>query len=606
MALHAPALPDGLAALYARPLPATRAGPLFAAFPYPTKIAPESIAVLIAAHTRPGDTVLDPFAGSGTTGLAVHLCARPTPAVQALAAGLGAPVTWGPRRAVLYELGALGAFAARTLCDPPDGAAFRRAARDLLAAAGARVGALYAAADPGGRPGTIRHAIWSDILTCGRCGYQVSFWDALVTPAPLALARTFRCPACRREDDAAAVARVTEAYTDPLTGQPAVRRRRVLARLYGQTGSRTWWRPAAAADQALADLAAQQPLPAAVPVAPIPWGDLHRAGYHTGITHVHHFYTPRNLLVMGTLWELAGQAPAPLQDALRLWLLGYNATHATLMTRVVVKTGQKDFVVTGAQSGVLYISSLPVEKNLLAGLQRKAATLADAFAAVRGSGSQVQVVRGSSTRLDLPAQSVDYVFTDPPFGDYIPYAELSFINEAWLGETTCRQEEIVVSRAQGKSVHAYQEQMTRVFRELARTLRDGAPATVVFHSARAEVWHALQAAYGAAGFQVRHASVLDKRQGSFKQVTATVRVQGDPLLLLTRSGTTPAGPGAALVPEAVLADLLARAAAAPDGRERTPERLYARFVSRYLEQGLAVPLDADAFYRQLRPLLEAL
>lgn len=32
------------------------------------------------------------------------------------------------------------------------------------------------------------------------------------------------------------------------------------------------------------------------------------------------------------------------------------------MTRVVAKRNAKDFVLTGAQSGVLYISKLPVEK----------------------------------------------------------------------------------------------------------------------------------------------------------------------------------------------------------------------------------------------------
>jgi DNA modification methylase len=58
---------DSLAALYERPLPASRTGALYTAFPYPTKISPEAIALFIAAHTRPGDTVFDGFAGSGTT-----------------------------------------------------------------------------------------------------------------------------------------------------------------------------------------------------------------------------------------------------------------------------------------------------------------------------------------------------------------------------------------------------------------------------------------------------------------------------------------------------------------------------------------------------------
>lgn len=52
----------------------TRGGPLFNAFPYPTKISPEAIALFIAPHTKPGDTVFDGFAGSGSTGIAAILC----------------------------------------------------------------------------------------------------------------------------------------------------------------------------------------------------------------------------------------------------------------------------------------------------------------------------------------------------------------------------------------------------------------------------------------------------------------------------------------------------------------------------------------------------
>ena len=62
---------DSSRRLYQRPFPARRSGALYAAFPYPTKISPEAIALFIAAHTEPGESVFDGFAGSGTTGHAV-------------------------------------------------------------------------------------------------------------------------------------------------------------------------------------------------------------------------------------------------------------------------------------------------------------------------------------------------------------------------------------------------------------------------------------------------------------------------------------------------------------------------------------------------------
>src|SRR5258708_19539424 len=96
--------------VYAVPLRSTRVGALYNAVAYPTKISPEAIAVFIATHTSPGDTVLDCFGGSGTTGVAAKLCDKPTPEMNRMAAELGVRPKWGARRAVLYEVGTWRAF----------------------------------------------------------------------------------------------------------------------------------------------------------------------------------------------------------------------------------------------------------------------------------------------------------------------------------------------------------------------------------------------------------------------------------------------------------------------------------------------------------------
>src|SRR5438876_9144973 len=104
---------DATGPLYQRPLPASRSGALYAAFPYPTKISPEAIALFIASHTKPGDTVFDGFAGSGTTGVAALLTGTPSAAMREEGKKLGLKVEWGPRRAVLREVGVLGSLVAQ-------------------------------------------------------------------------------------------------------------------------------------------------------------------------------------------------------------------------------------------------------------------------------------------------------------------------------------------------------------------------------------------------------------------------------------------------------------------------------------------------------------
>ncbi len=95
---------ESLKMLYQKPLKASRSGPLYNAFSYPTKISPEAIAVFIATHTSPGETVLDAFGGSGTTGLATLLCDKPTEAMHKMAEELGFYRSGGQGRPVCLKL----------------------------------------------------------------------------------------------------------------------------------------------------------------------------------------------------------------------------------------------------------------------------------------------------------------------------------------------------------------------------------------------------------------------------------------------------------------------------------------------------------------------
>ncbi len=582
-------------ALYARALPDTRSGSLFCAFPYPTKISPEAIALFIATHTQPGDTVFDGFAGSGTTGLAALLCENPSPELRDEARRIGLNVNWGARNAILYELGALGAFVARNLTDPPDPETFREAADKLLADVEEAQGWMYSATDPDGNDGTVRYMIWSDMLRCPACHAEVSLWNASVGLDPASIGPEFRCPSCSHKSTVDDAERICETTGDDVLGQDRELRARCIARVYGVTGKRTWSRPAISTDELLLRRIEREAIPEAVPRVAIPWGDLYRSGYHKGITHVHHFYTRRNLIAFARLWERTAYYGDRLRDALRFWLLSYNASHATIMTRVVAKAGQKDLVVTSAQPGVLYVSGLPVEKNLFAGLRRKLATISDAFRVIHGRRGRIEVHQCSSCHVNLPDSSVDYVFTDPPFGGNIPYAEVNFINEAWLGCYTDRAEEIIISEHEQKAVAEYQVLLASAFAEIHRILKRNGKATIAFHSASAGVWNAFQSAYTQARFGVEHTSVLNKTQGSFKQVTTTGAVRGDPLLLLSKSVED--APLTHSSVKSIIDQIEQQAEAMLDPVEQTAQRLYSRLVAQCLTNRQQVPLDAAAFYR---------
>lgn len=579
--------------LYKAPLPSTRSGPIYNAFPYPTKISPEAIAVYIATHTDPGATVLDAFAGSGTMGLATLLCDRPTPEMRRMVEDLGAKPKWGARNAHLFEIGVLGSFVSQTMCHPPEPEAFAVAVEELCRQAASKIGWLYDTKDVSGKIGTLRHAIWSDVLVCPHCATEVSLWDASVKTKPLTMADSYRCKGCRKQVAIDACERAAETVIDAF-GRKQFTKKRVLARVHGRCGTSKWQRAPTDEDRELLSRVAKAKPPKSAPNSDIEWGELHRAGYHLGIEKLHHFYTKRNFIAIATMMELAAAFPASVRDALKLLVLSYNASNSTLMTRVVLKKGQADFVLTSAQSGVLYISGLPVEKNVVEGVRRKSRAFIDSFRLLHGSRSRVTVHNVSSEAMPIEAHSVDYIFTDPPFGDYIPYAELNQINELWLGRSTNRAREVIVSPSQSKGVAEYATMMGSVFKEMARTLKPQGIATVVFHSAHSKIWRALTQAYSEAGFAVEATSVLDKIQVSFKQVVSTVSVKGDPLLLLSKRPIERAHSKSS---EKIATEIIRTAR---DSAQLDPQRLYSQFVGRCLQLGKDVDMDAKTFYALAR------
>ena len=122
---------------------------------------------------------------------------------------------------------------------------------------------------------------------------------------------------------------------------------------------------------------------------------------------------------------------------------------------------------------------------------------------------------------EVPTESVDYIFTDPPFGKNIFYADLHLMWEAWLGHYTNQEEEMVISRARKqkpKTLQDYQEGMSSAMDEMFRVLKPEHWATMIFQNSDIKAWAAVQRATIAAGFHIRGASILDKGQYSPKQL----------------------------------------------------------------------------------------
>ena len=147
--------------------------------------------------------------------------------------------------------------------------------------------------------------------------------------------------------------------------------------------------------------------------------------------------------------------------------------------------------------------------------------------AFRPDNARIQV--SSATALpEISDCSVDYVFTDPPFGSNIYYSEPNLLWEVWLGQTTDTVCEAVVHRKNDggtKRLPDYARLMREAFKEIFRVLKPGRWTTVEFNNSDGAVFEAIKQGIRDAGFEIANMLLLDKEQKTFKQIKGAEGVE---------------------------------------------------------------------------------
>lgn len=608
---------------YADPGPFTtdisvgKSNPFYKAHSYPTKVPHPAIMRFLLHYTQPGDVVLDGFCGTGMTGVAAQACGMPPNDLRREIRAEMGELRWGARRAVLADLSPSATFIAAGVNLPIDAGAFDRRSAEILDEFEAEWGWMYKTTDEEGHERIIDYTVWSEVFTCPSCAGPIVFYEAAFDAATGKVSDTFRCPSCGKE-----------------LNKDRVERRKVSIRtLAGDQIDRIDLRPVALKAHGVAalkpidddDLAvlrriASSTLPASVPTLALPIDQMVHGTRLApkGFTHMHHLWCDRALLSLSALWNLASaEKDSLLRHALLFWveqavwgiswMNRYKATDHSQVNR--------------AQSGVYYISSLVSEchprynlegTQVARGKRKSLVKMWDASPARLGN---VATATASSTRLDIPDTSIDYVFVDPPFGANIPYADLAIVMESWHGVLTNTSEEAVMGRAARfvRTLTEYGELMERCFVEFNRVLKPGRWMTVEFSNSSNEVWITIQHALAKAGFVVADTRIIDKEHLSYRQVTAKNAVKRDLVI-------------SAYKPADELAEKIRPAAGTPDTawafvrehlrhlpvtverdpngeiraiRERLPDRLYDRMEAFHLTRNLAIPVTATEFYEGL-------
>lgn len=590
--------------------------PVYLAHTYHTKVPHKAIMKYILHYTNPGDIVYDGFCGTGMTGVAANACGADNPSLQHSIIADMHDTKWGARKAIISDLSPAATFISANYNTSVNIVRFSEEVERILDEVEKECDWLYKTKDTNdGQPvlidneGIINYVLWSDVFVCPNCGNEVVFWEQAVDQKAGKICVDFNCPNCNLKMSKRTGKRAQLIRYDKYTGETISIAKQVPVLISYNVGSKEYKKNVDDNDRRIIEQAEKLKIDYKIPIDCLP------EGYNTAqpirshnFTRIHYFYTDRNLYVISKILEKAEKSEYRNQI---LYIMTSLLNRASKLSNLHVSNffHGGGGAAAGNMKGIIYVPSTSLEQNVLQYFRVRFKAI---IKALNYSNNDVIISTNSCTDLsNVPDKSIDFIFTDPPFGANIMYSELNFLWEAWLRVLTNNKTEAIMNEVQKKGLLEYQNLMTRCFCEYYRILKPNRWMTVEFHNSKNAVWNAIQESLIRAGFIIADVRTLDKKQASFKQATSTSAVKQDLVIsaykpkdsfkrkIVAEAGTEETAWSFVRqhlenIPVVVISNEKIEIVV-----ERQAYLLFDRMVAYHIMQGIPVPLDATDFYRGL-------
>ena len=596
---------------YASDVSEGKNNPVYTAHTYHTKVPHPAIIRYILQYTQPGDIILDGFAGTGMTGVAASACSNSKDEIAVRINGewekqFGHKPNWGTRHAIIGDLSPYATNIAYFYNTPVNILQLKSEVKRIQKEMEEECGWMYTTTNSKGEPtGKISFVAWSDVRVCHACGKEYVFWEQAYDYKNHCMKDDYVCPHCQAKQSNNSI-NATETYYDVFLNKPITRIKQQPVIVVAKANKEKIQRSPTKYDFDLLKRIEETSSDGFFPLDDLPAGQETQRNIDRGITHAHHFYTKRNLIALSKLYSKIESSP--IAHTLRFMFTGM-LTVSSNMNRVRVSNPYNRG--KGHLSGTLYVSGASTETSILDQINERLETMNRAIEVLSLQRSNALYV-GSANRLTIADSTIDYIFTDPPFGANLNYSELNFLSEPWLRVITNNDYEAIENTAQGKNAQHYRDTMAHCFHEYYRVLKPGKWMTVEFSNTSAAVWNSIQSALQYAGFVIANVAALDKQQGSFKAVTTTTAVKQDLVITCYKpSDKLSAQFKLQMDRKDVVWDFIQQhlehlAVHIEKGNqtttviERSPKILFDRLISYYVQHGLPVPMDAQEFQQGLR------
>ena len=312
---------------------------------------------------------------------------------------------------------------------------------------------------------------------------------------------------------------------------------------------------------------------------------------------IEELFSKRQLLALSRLYAEIRKIDDPVvRDLLRFTFSAtLNKCNRTYSTTKGRSEGR-------GNSGIMHtyrywIPKEPVELNVWSEFNQKFTNIwrvkRETNQAIGDRYKKLKVLQVSATRLstELPAKSVDYIFTDPPYGSHIGYLDLSTMWNAWL-EFPVTQESRELEAIEGgdleKTRDDYSRLLSESFREMGKVLKPSGWLSLVFAHKEIAYWHLITSAAEEAGFYYANTVVQESFQPSrHKRANPLSVLSGELILNFTKNISV----GAKIPKKAPPDEIEFVVTQSRDLLEKsktglTTEDMYNQLVPRLLEHGM--------------------
>ena len=169
--------------------------------------------------------------------------------------------------------------------------------------------------------------------------------------------------------------------------------------------------------------------------------------------------------------------------------------------------GKKELKPSPQQSTFYKAYYKPLESVIkdFSGAMLKDRSNLDRLDSIESKNNGEKIFQADATNLkEIESQSIDFIYTDPPYGAKIPYLDLSTMWNAWLDlpvDKEIRQKECIEKGSLDKTRQEYYELMVKSLKEMYRVLKFNRWLAFVFQHQDPKLWQILRTSAEEIGFE---------------------------------------------------------------------------------------------------------